>query len=131
MLMKFLYRRQKYRSRTISINGKRSKALIADTLVKKAIGLMFRASLPESTVMLFDFGYDGKHGIWMRNMHFPIDAIWLSDDLRVVSIKSNIGIANPLRTYKPESDARYLIEANAGFASKHKIRKRDKIGIKN
>ncbi|TAL48632.1 DUF192 domain-containing protein [archaeon] len=103
-------------------------AEVADTFPKQMKGLMFRGSMPANQGMLFTFGYDGYHGIWMMNMSFPIDIIWVDSQQKVVDIVKN---AQPCRiicpTYKPESEARYVIEVNAGFAKKHGVEIGDKV----
>ena len=45
----------------------------------RALGLMFRPSLPEDKGMLFVFEYSDFHGIWMKNCKFPIDIVWLDE----------------------------------------------------
>ncbi len=124
-MLKLLYRMQKYDTRTISIAGKRYSAIVADTSTKRAIGLMFRESLPEGSCMLFLFGGPGYHSIWMRNMKFPIDVAWLDKDGLVLDTKTNIKPCQSLfdcPQYSPKVQAHYLIELNAGELMKNKIK---------
>jgi len=101
-------------------------AEMADTLPKQIKGLMFRSSLPQNEGMLFDFGEEGYHGIWMMNMSFPIDIIWINNG-KVVDIKKD---AQPCllfcESYSPKEPARYILEVNANFTERHSI----KIGTK-
>ena len=46
---------------------------IADTADERIRGLSGRPSLPEGTGLLFIFDTQGLHGIWMKDMSFPID----------------------------------------------------------
>ena len=123
MMLSLLYKLQKYDTKTIRIGGKSYRAIIADTGVKRAIGLMFRESLPPGSCMLFVFGSPGYHTIWMRNMRFPIDAIWLDGNGVVIDAKSNL---EPCRSmlacpqYSPKRQASYLIELNAGVLKREK-----------
>lgn len=95
---------------------------LAETLLEKARGLMFRRSLPADRGMLFVFDREAQHGIWMFGMRFPIDIIWVGKDKRVVDIVEN---ATPCwffcRVYMPKKKAKYVLEANAGFVERQRI----------
>jgi uncharacterized protein len=98
---------------------------MADTSTKRAIGLMFRQHLPGGSCMLFTFGHSGYHAIWMRNMRFPIDALWLDSKGVVVDVRENLKPCSSLfdcPQYEPKEQAYYLIELSAGAARKEKIR---------
>ena len=121
---------QKYRSKQISVGKKRLNAIVADSFTKRMVGLMFRKSLPKNACMLFMFGREGMHCIWMRNMRFPIDAIWLDKDCRIVGMRAEMGPCKSLadcKTYCPERPARYAIEMNAGDIRKMGINPSTKI----
>jgi len=97
-------------------------AEVADTLPKQIKGLMFRSGLKENEGMLFDFGSEGYHSIWMMNTSFPIDIIWINNG-KVVDIKKDAqpcGLICP--SYGPKEPARYVLEVNANFTDKHKIK---------
>src|SRR6185436_8820153 len=54
------------------------KVLQSEVMVKdedRAMGLMFRPSLPSDRGMLFVFEQPDFHGIWMKNCKFPIDIV--------------------------------------------------------
>ena len=106
------------------------EAEVADTAPKKIKGLMFRESLAEENGMLFLFDDDGYHAIWMMNMSFPIDIVWINSDYKIVDIVKD---AQPCKifcpSYKPKEKARYVIEVNAGFTDKHSIKIGDKVKI--
>jgi len=94
---------------------------------KKAKGLMFRKPLPEKSGMLFVFDEGSQPGFWMLGMHFPIDMIFLDQNMRVVDVKNNV---QPMKTtpkswkvYSSEKPTKYVLETNAGFVEKNKIKK--------
>src|SRR5438128_12482274 len=65
------------------------KVLQTEVMVKdedRAMGLMFRPSLPLDHGMLFLFERPDFHGIWMKNCKFPIDILWLDSDHKVLNI---------------------------------------------
>lgn len=108
---------QKYKTVKLSINGKAYCALMADTAIKRMIGLMFRKSLDKDTCMLFVFPYAGTHGIWMRNMLFSIDIVWLNGESKIIDMVENAKpceSANPCNTYFPSEKAKYVMEFISG-----------------
>lgn len=84
----------------------------------RAMGLMFRPSLPEDKGMLFIFEYSEFHGIWMKNCKFPIDIVWLDEDRRIVHVAESVPPckADPCPAYEPLRRALYVLELNAGQA---------------
>jgi len=84
----------------------------------RAMGLMFRPSLPLDRGMLFVFENEDFHGFWMKNCKFPIDMVWLDRDKRVVHVAEAVPPckAEPCPTYSPLRRASYVVEMNAGQA---------------
>jgi hypothetical protein len=107
----------------VKIGNVTIKAEIADTLLKKGIGLMRKKHLPEDEGMLFTFDNDGFPSIWMMNMSFPIDIIWINNEKKVVHIVKD---AQPCKitctSYFPKKAARYVLEVNSNFTEKHNIK---------
>lgn len=52
---------------------------VAEGLVSKGLGLMFRRSIPEEYALVFPFGGVGKRGLHMVCVPFDIDAVWVVD----------------------------------------------------
>ena len=112
----------------VKIDGVVLEVQIADTDPRRARGLMFQEQLPLDEGMLLVFDDANKRSIWMLNMQFPLDVIWIDDNSRVVSIEKNIP---PCKTaletvtcpsYKGGSkDAKYVLEVTAGFVDAFKI----------
>ena len=84
----------------------------------RAMGLMFRPSLPQDRGMLFVFDEPGFHGIWMKNCRFPIDILWLDEERKVVHVAEAVPPCRkePCPTYRPLRKAAYVVELNAGQA---------------
>jgi uncharacterized protein len=102
------------------------KVLQSEVMVKdedRAMGLMFRPSLPADHGMLFVFDETAFHTIWMKNCKFPIDIVWLDDDRRVVDVAPSVPPckADPCPVYQPMRRARYVVEMNAGEARREKV----------
>jgi hypothetical protein len=119
-ILGFLQRRQKYSSIQLYTEGndKRLTALVADTVIKRMIGLMYREKLDEGQCMLFLFRHNGIQGIWMRNMRFPIDIVWADAKKRVVHVVEGAQPCKGLncKTYYPKEPSMYVVEVAAGTA---------------
>jgi uncharacterized protein len=84
----------------------------------RAMGLMFRPSLPLDRGMIFVFETSAFHGIWMKNCRFPIDILWLDEEKRVVHVAEAVPPCReePCPVYSPMRRAAYVVELNAGQA---------------
>jgi hypothetical protein len=101
------------------------KVLQAEVMVSdedRAMGLMFRPSLPTDRGMIFVFETADFHGIWMKNCKFPIDIVWLDEEKKVVHVAESVPPckADPCPVYNPMRRASYVIELSAGQARREK-----------
>jgi uncharacterized membrane protein (UPF0127 family) len=101
------------------------KVLQVEVMVRdedRAMGLMFRPSLPKDRGMLFVFETSDYHGIWMKNCRFPIDILWLDEERRVVHVAEAVPPckAEPCPVHQPLRRALYVVELNAGQARREK-----------
>ena len=97
------------------------KVLQAEVMVSdedRAMGLMFRPSLPLDRGMVFIFETADFHAIWMKNCKFPIDILWLDEARTVVHVENGVPPckADPCPVYQPLRRAAYVVELNAGQA---------------
>ena len=102
------------------------RVLQSEVMVKdedRAMGLMFRPSLPSDRGMLFVFEQPDFHGIWMKNCKFPIDIVWLDEGRRVVDVAVKVPPckADPCPVYQPMGRASYVVEMGAGQAGREKV----------
>ncbi len=132
-LLKFLQKRMHYNKVKITIEKKEIDVLIADNFIKRMIGLMYKESLDTNMGMFFMFNGDDYHSIWMLNMHFNIDILWVNSNFEIIDIRENAKPCTSMfncKTYKPKNPDRYIIELNAGFVKNNRIKKGAKIKIK-
>ena len=94
---------------------------LATTISSQDIGLSSRSCFPLNGALIFLFPVDDKFGIWMKNMNFPIDVVWLDKDKKVVTILKDMQPSSYPKSYYPSSDARFVIELNSGQVDKAKI----------
>lgn len=86
----------------------------ANDLETQQKGLGGRESLPQKCGMLFSFDEATPHGIWMKDMKFNLDIMWLDQNKRIISIRENAPYNSYPEVYTPQSNAKYVIELNAG-----------------
>lgn len=80
-------------------------------------GLSGRPTMPASNGMLFVFTRDAQWPMWMKDMHFPLDIIWLNSDKQIVHIATGVEPATYPKPFASDEPARYVLEVNAGMAN--------------
>lgn len=97
------------------------EASVADSVSERIKGLSGTPFLPDNVVKLFVFGAAGNHSIWMKDMNYAIDILWLDDEGLVVHIEENIAPETYPESFASPTLAWYVVEANAGFVAEHEI----------
>jgi uncharacterized membrane protein (UPF0127 family) len=83
-------------------------------------GLSNRKSLKKGTGMLFIFQDLDRHTMWMPDMFFPIDVVWLDETMSVVNISYGLQPCSSPNACPSSSSVymcKYAIEMNAGEAA--------------
>jgi len=104
-------------------------AHVADTDAKRTQGLSGRESLAANEGMLFIMDRPGRHGIWMKDMRFPIDILWIDEAYHVVTIVSDARPETFPTIFVPDSDARYVLEVPAGFTREYGVSVGDAVSV--
>ena len=97
-------------------------------------GLAKRDSLPINRGMLFVFDKSDKWAIWMKDMRFAIDIIWIDESKKIVGI-ANSAMPEPgekddeLTIYKPDAVAKYVLEVNAGLVNLNNLKVGDSVNF--
>lgn len=91
------------------------------------MGLSGRDKLDENAGLLFVHDGPGIYGIWMKDMRFPIDVIWLDEDYRVVDMAENVEPDSFPKIFEPSPPALYILEVNTGFAERNGIETGDSL----
>ena len=105
-------------------NGAVLEAEVADTPEKLLFGLAFQDSLPPDKGMLYIFDESAPHRVWTKAFRIPVDVMWIDESKLVVHIveEAEPCSQDPCPWYgPPPRNARYVVEANAGFAKREKI----------
>jgi len=97
---------------------------ISDTEKKITQGLSHRERLSNKQGMLFivnSISY-WDSSIWMKDMLFPIDIIWLDEDFVVFDIARDIHPETFPEKFHPLYPAHYVLEVCAGWADRYGVR---------
>lgn len=93
---------------------------ITQTARDRERGLSGRDTVGRADGMLFVFPEAGRHGIWMKEMRFDIDIIWVAEG-KIVDIAPRVPYARDaqeLPVYYPRLDADWVVEVPAGTAER-------------
>lgn len=108
-------------SETIYIDRTPLRVAISNEEGERVRGLSGVRHIDINEGMLFMFPVDGTYGIWMKDMLFPIDVMWVSSDGVVVHIERHILPESFPQVYTNKVPARYVIETVGDFAELHNI----------
>jgi uncharacterized protein len=108
--------------KTIQIGETAIHAELATTRAEQIQGLSGRASLSTSAGMLFIFDHSSYWGIWMKDMNFPIDVLWITDNMKVAYIVENMQPAGYPKVYTPRTPTLYVLEVPAGTVKNNGIK---------
>lgn len=114
---------------TIFINDVSLTVTIADEHEERVLGLSGTQDLGDTEGKLFVFDQEDYYAIWMKDMLFPIDIVWVNDDLKVVHIEENVSPDTFPASYRPAEPARFVIETNAFFVDTYKLSVGDRVTI--
>ena len=109
-------------------------AEVAEIPSEQEQGLMFRTVLAQDAGMLFIFDQDQLLNFWMMNTSIPLDGIFISSQLQVVSVVENLKPCPPSNCQDPQifssgAPAMYALEVNVGFSGKNGIRPGTELSI--
>lgn len=105
------------------LDGTRVLVEVVKTPEAQAQGLSGRALLSENDGMLFVYDEPQEVGIWMKDMRFPIDILWIRNN-RIVHIVENASVpipGQPIPSFRPSAEATEVLELRAGFAKAHTL----------
>lgn len=113
----------------VTFQGGKINAMVANTKESREEGLSGRSDLSDGKGMLFDFGFPGKFGFWMRDMLFPIDIIWINSNGIIVDIVENALPEDYPKTYINKAPASYVLEIGANKSREYGLFLGSKVNI--
>ena len=110
------------------------KVKVASKPDERKNGLSKQDLLPLDEGMLFVFENPGLFGIWMKDMKFAIDIIWINENKNIVDIVANAAPQpgkndEELTIYRPRANALYVLEINAGLAALNNLQIGDQVNF--
>lgn len=123
---------KKYSARFV--DGEKENGFIVDKVntdsgVEK--GLMYINHMDPEYGLLFEFREPAELSFWMKNTYIPLDIIFISEDLKIISISKNTQILNSSILYRSEGKAKYALEINGGLSDRLNITIGDKFILEN
>lgn len=115
--------------KTLKIDEATLNIEVADTNIKRELGLSGKKGLAENEGLLFVFDIEGYYGFWMKDMNFAIDIAWLNKNKQIIYIESNVSPATYPQVFKPSALALYVLETSANFFENHQIKIGDVAGF--
>lgn len=99
---------------------------IAESDYETQTGLMYRKGMENNQGMLFIFSDVAMHSFYMKNTEFPLDIIYIDENLKIASIHKN---AEPLNEdgISSQVPVQYVLEINGGLTDTWGIKVGDKI----
>lgn len=100
---------------------------LAVTQDEKRNGLSGRYFLDDDKGLLFVYEKPSYPAIWMKEMLFPIDIVWLDRSFNVVHVRENASPTTYPQPFRPDLPAMYVLELNAGYLKAHGVSIGDKL----
>ena len=126
----FLNKKDSSSHREIIIGNVAVKIEVATSPTEKQKGLSGRNFMQKNSGMLFIFSQPDFYPFWMKDMKFPIDIIWLDENLQIINIEKNITPDTFPKKFMPRLPAKYALEVNGGWSDKNKIKEGLNIKVK-
>lgn len=104
----------------VVIGAHRLQVEVAANPLRRALGLMFRRSLPDDAGMLFVFPEDAVLSFWMRNTLLPLSVAFLDAKKQILNI-ADMEPMDDQRFRESIALARYGLEVNQGWFAVRKI----------
>jgi uncharacterized membrane protein (UPF0127 family) len=120
----------------LRLDGHSYQITVARSDAELSKGLSGTKSLASDQAMVFAFSKDGSQPIWMKDMNYPIDIVWLDDNNEVVyTVKnaqpSSYNKADPSKSqmFQSPTSAHYVIELPSGTIDSTGIKNGDPAGL--
>jgi hypothetical protein len=114
---------------SLEIGSNKLSIEVADTEAKQTLGLGNRDSLAANSGMLFVLDQLESHQLWMKDMRFNIDMIWINQDKIIVAIAGNVAPNTYPQSFSADYPSPYVLEVNGNYAKAHNINIGDRVKL--
>jgi uncharacterized membrane protein (UPF0127 family) len=101
-------------TRSLRVGGALFQVAVADSPEKRRHGLSGVRIMGSSEGLYFMYPTPRLLLLWMKDMQFPIDIVWIDRDHRVVHIRENVAPETFPTVFSSQQPAQYALEINAG-----------------
>jgi uncharacterized membrane protein (UPF0127 family) len=116
-LFLFLYRNQS-EDCAITLENRCIELEVAETPEQHITGLSGRQDMSDYQGMWFVFSEEDTNCMWMKDMNFPLDIVWLDSDKQIVHMESAVAPDSFPENFCSPEPSRYVIELKAGVAKR-------------
>ncbi len=116
-------------SREARLGGAPLNLAIVQKYEDLARGFSFHEQIEPHQGLLFVFDSPSRHGIWMKDMKFALDIIWLNEKMEIISIRENFSQESYPEVAYPDAESSFVLEVLSGFVKSNKIRVGDRLEI--
>lgn len=92
-------------------------------------GLSGRPTLPDDQGMAFGFATPGRYCVWMKDMKFSLDVVWLNQDQKIIKIMRQVSPNTYPTSFCPSSNAQYILELAGGVANQVHLKVGQKLNL--
>lgn len=103
------------------IGAEQMDAEICATPTEEHTGMMFRKSMGENDGMIFNLGYTGQAGFWMKNCYVPLSVAYIDPN----GVIQEIHPLQPMDTntvFSTSYNIRFALETPQGWFDRHNIK---------
>ncbi|HMA78603.1 MAG TPA: DUF192 domain-containing protein [Candidatus Paceibacterota bacterium] len=98
---------------TMSVSEAFISVTISDEPHEWRQGLSGTRNLDDQTGMLFVFDSEDRYGMWMKDMNYPLDILWIDNDFTVVHVEENVSPESYPKVFSSPVPARFVLEVPA------------------
>jgi len=103
------------------MNEKKFSLLVADTDAERTQGLSGRDDLSKNMAMLFVFPEPSEQCMWMKDMKFSLDMVWLDSSKKIVKIAEAVAPETYPKAFCADN-TKYVLEFNSGVAQENNLK---------
>lgn len=112
---------------SFQIGEKNISVQVFDDLGERVKGLSGVKKLNDDEGAFFIFDKPDFYGIWMKEMNFAIDIVWIDEDFKIVYVENNVLPTTFPKVFYPSQKSLYVLEIGAGFLQKNEIKIGDSV----
>ncbi len=129
LCLAWLWYQHRTRWVTVTVKNQAFVARLAETSRERTKGLSGTRVMARNEAMLFVFPQSGMHSFWMKDMYFPLDIIWISDDYKIVWIEKQVSPQTYPRSFVSQTPALFVLEISAGLSDEFGFAVGDSVSV--